>query len=375
MQTLLDNCGQVGRKYTIDLEYADNRILSRDIMAPRDFPHFDQSHVDGYAVRAADSAGKLLKLVDEGTVGEGTCMLVHTGGALPEGADAIFRLEDTEQVTGGIKATARVTAGENFMPRGTVLKKGQVIYHEGAQLKPTDIGTLARLGFTQVEVYEKPRVLIIPTGDELVERGKKPGPGSINDGNGLMCYLAVKRYGGKPALHDIVRDDLEALKEALKEGLRYDLVITTGGTSVGFRDRVAEAISSVGQVLIHGVAIKPGRPMGIGYVEGEGKRTPVMFLPGVMEACAVTTLTFAGAAIRKLGRYPEPYKKGKVALVKGVRKFPQARAMTKLLIKDGHATPVNIVGEARERGEYAYLVVPEGAEAREGDEVEPMYLE
>ena len=379
----MDICKPVERRSMIDLEYADNRIISRDVAAPRNYPHYDLSLMDGYAVRAEDTigaradAGKFLRLIKEGAVSRGTCMQVHTGGAVPEGANAVVKREDTVSEKDGMIILAEARAGDNFVPEGNVLKKGDIVYREGAQLKPTDIGTLGRLGFTEVEVYEKPRVLIIPTGDELIERGKEPGPGIINDGNSLICQLTVKRYGGKPAIHDIVRDNLEALTEALKEGSRYDLIITTGGTSVGFRDRMDEAITSTGKVLVHGVALKPGRPMGIGYVDHKEKRTPIMFLPGVMEACAVSMLTFAGVAIRKLGRYPEPHVyKGKAVLTRGVRKFPHTLAVTKLLIEGSRATPVNIVGEPSRPGEYAYLVAPENVGSyEEGDEVEPVYLE
>ncbi len=380
---LTDICKPIERRTLIDLEYADNRILSSDVVAPRNYPHYDLSLMDGYAVRAEDTigasgdAGKFLKLIKEGAVSQGTCMQVHTGGAVPEGANAVVKREDTSAEKDGMNIMAEAKAGDNFVPEGSILKKGDIVYHEGAQLKPTDICTLGRLGFTGVEVYEKPRVLIIPTGDELMERGKEPGAGVINDGNSLICQLTVKRYGGKPMVHDIVRDNLEALTEALNEGSRYDLIITTGGTSVGFRDRMDEAIASAGKVLVHGVALKPGRPMGIGYVDDKEKRTPIMFLPGVMEACAVSMLTFAGAAVRKLGRYPEPHVyKGKAVLTRGVRKFPNTLAVTKLFIEGNHATPVNIVGERSRRGEYAYLVAPEnGGSYEEGEEVETIYLE
>ena len=383
IKILNDICKPVERISLIDLEYADNRIIARDVAAPRNYPHYDLSLMDGFGVRAEDTigaredAGKFLKLINEGAVSQGTCMLVHTGGALPAGANCVVRREDTVAEKDGMVILVEAKAGDNFVPEGNSLKKDDIVYREGAQLKPTDIGTLGRLGLTRVEVYDKPRVLIIPTGDELIERGKEPGPGVINDGNSLICQLTVKRYGGKPAIHDIVRDNLEALTDALKEGTRYDLIITTGGTSVGFRDRMDEAIASTGKVLVHGIALKPGRPMGIGYIEQEGKRTPIMFLPGVMEACAASMFTFAGVALRKLGRYPEPHDyKGKAILTRGVRKFPNTLALTKLLIEGNRASPVNIVGDPYRRGEYAYLVAPENSGSyEEGDEVETVYLE
>jgi molybdopterin molybdotransferase len=296
---------------------------------------------------------------------------------VPGWADAVVRLEDTDLTDNGIIVQVAVSPGDAIMPRGTTARMGDIIFCEGIRLTPTDTGTLARLGLTGVEVYDRPRVLIIPTGDELVRRGVEPEPGFVNDGNGMLCYQIAKHCGGDPCIHDIVRDELPALEAALKEGLAYDLVVTTGGTSVGPRDRIAEALGAVGSVLVHGVKIRPGRPMGTGYVDGGDRKVPVLFLPGVMEACAVTALTFLGPVIRYLGHIPEPTRRtSKVILTKGVFKFPGARALAKLYIEGDRATPVNIVGDRYPKGEYAYVVVPEAVEKyKPGDSVEPAYLE
>jgi len=139
---------------------------------------------------------------------------------------------------------------------------------------------LATLGITDVEVYEKPKVLVIPTGDELMERGKTAGPGEVNESNGIMCYLYARRFGGKASVWDLVPDDVEKLRDALRAGMKYDLIVTSGGTSVGRRDHMHELVESMGKVLVHGVGLKPGRPAGMGYIEENGRRVPIVFLPG-----------------------------------------------------------------------------------------------
>ncbi|MDI6898096.1 molybdopterin molybdotransferase MoeA [Methanocella conradii] len=381
LQALLNLCSPIGRTVKVDLEYADGRVVSRDVIAPRDNPHYDVCQVDGYAVRACDTAGcqggRVLRPAAGGQVGHGTYVQVHTGGALPEGADAAVRMEDTDPAEGGRLFYNEVKAGENVLARGSILRKGDVACAAGIQLKPTDIALLAKLGLTGVEVFERPRVLIVPTGDELVERGKEPGPGTVNESNGIMCFLFIKRYGGKPALYDIVRDDPSRIAEALKMGSRYDLIVTTGGTSVGVRDRMEEVVSRMGKVLVHGVALKPGRPMGIGYVESGDRRTPIVFLPGLTEACASTMLTFVVPAIRKLGHYPPLHpRREKARLTRGLPGFPGANAFHKLYIEGGMATPVPLMGGAPRPGDYVYAIVPESIEKyEEGEEVETVYLE
>ncbi len=379
LQTLLDICTPLRRSSKVDLEYADNRIVAKDIIAPRDYPHYDLSQVDGYAVRAVDTRDDKRILMPAGgdIVSPGTYKQVHTGGALPEGADAIVKAEDTDPAGEGRAFYGKMKPGENFIPRGSVVREGDVVFGAGARLKPTDIAMLAKLGLTEVEVFDRPRVLVIPTGDEVIERGKTPGPGIVNESNGLMCFLLIKRYGGKPSLYDIVRDDPAKIAEVLRTGRHYDLIVTSGGTSVGVRDRIVEAVSSTGRVLIHGVGLKPGRPMGIGYVENDGIRTPVLFLPGVTEACAATTLTFVIPAIRKLGHYPalRPYRE-KARLTRSLRGFPGAKAFSKVRVEDGRATPELLIGEAAVPGERAYAIVPENVEKYgEGEEIEIIYLE
>ena len=270
----------INRINTVPLEEADDRVLSKDIIAPLDYPHYDQCILDGYAVQAADTAGcregseRALSLTTEDYVGSGLCTLAHTGGALPSGADALLPLENATEKDGCILASKEVTKGEWIWPRGGGIREGNVVNKEGMLLKPVDIAMLAKLGVTHVEVYDRPRVLIVPTGDECIKRDEEIAPGFVYETNGLMCSLLVKRYGGYPILHDIVPDDKTRLRDVLLKGNDYDLVVTIGGSSASKRDLMGQVISSMGEVFFHGVALHPGNHMGTGFVRnGENEDT------------------------------------------------------------------------------------------------------
>ncbi|MGA9140593.1 MAG: molybdopterin molybdotransferase MoeA [Methanocella sp.] len=369
----------VSRSYKTELDYADNRILSADIVAPVDYPHYDRCYMDGYAVRSEDTTGgrALLRPCTDGRVGQGQCLWVHTGSALPPGADAVVPVEDTTEEPDGIRLSIEARPGDNFTPRGSIIRQGDLVFRAGLQLKPTNIALLATLGMTGVDVYEKPRVLIIPTGDELVGRGQKAGPGTINESNGLMCQLLVRRYGGKPSVWDIVPDELEKLTEAVSSGLGYDLIVTTGGTSVGVRDLMPQIVASMGRVVVHGVGIRPGRPVGMGYVEEGDRKTPIVFLPGFPDACAVGAMIFVDRAVRKLGRYPSSRYVRDTAVLSGKGPGPRAsRSFVKVRVHDGKATPVGTVGPTPCDGEYAYMIVPEEDDCcRDGQPVDILFLE
>ncbi len=383
LEAFLNIISPIDRKYSVELEYADHRILASDIKAPKDFPHYDRCFMDGYAVMAEDTAGagpdtpKLLKVTGGEKVSTGHCKWVHTGSALPEGADSVVKVEDTEAAEGAISVFQEAVKEQNFTPRGDIVKMGDTVFVEGRQLMPTDIAMIATLGLTEAEVYEKPKVLVIPTGDELVERGKAADPGHVNESNGLMCYLFVRRFGGKASIWDLVPDDVEKLRGALRSGIKYDLIVTSGGTSVGVRDHMHELVSDMGKVLVHGVGLKPGRPMGMGYIEEGDRRAPIIFLPGFPDACAVGAMTFVSSAVRKLGHYPpEKYPSAMAVLSGKIRTFQGSRSISKVLVKDGKAIPVNTVGPSPYKGEYAYAIIPDdNREHGEGDLIELKYLE
>ncbi|MCD1294517.1 molybdopterin molybdenumtransferase MoeA [Methanocella sp. CWC-04] len=375
-----------GKVETVKLEHADYRVLSKDVVSPRDVPHYDRSAMDGFAVKASDTfgsskdAGVFLKLTEKDRMIEGECRQVHTGSPIPEGADAVVMIENTEPAGPEIEVLGQVSPGQNIGFKGEDVKKGDVVFCKGRQLKPSDAGLLASMGFTEVEVYAKPRVMIIPTGEEIVKRGITPGPGQMNESNGVMNYLYVKRYGGEPTIHDIVSDKKELLTEALIEGIGYDLIVTTGGSSVGKRDLIADVVSSMGKVLVHGVAIKPGKPVALGYVEHGGKRTPIVCLPGYPAACAIDSMVFADPAVKKLGHMPQSkYRTEKAVLTRKIFSEAGFRSYTRVILEDGKATPLRTKGAgilSSVSQADGYVIIPEDVEGYEaGDQVEVTYLE
>jgi len=371
------------RTMTVLLEDADDRVLSKDILAPMDYPHYDQCILDGYAVQAADTANcgagstKELSLITEGPVNSGFCMTAHTGSALPPGADALLRLEAATESAGRILASEEVTKGKWIWPRGGGIREGSIVNREGMHLKPTDIAMLAKLGISRVEVYEKPQVLIVPTGDECIRRGDEIAPGFVYETNGLMCSLLVKRYGGSSTLHDIVPDNEALLRDVLLKGASHDLIVTIGGSSAGGRDLMEQAVASMGEVLFHGVALHPGNHMGTGFVKIAGKRTPVLFLPGYTESCAVAAFTFVDAAVRRLGHLPPScHPVHQAELAERMVTSLGMRAVRKVNIQDGKARPIKLLGESALSGRFGYVVVPEDRAVFErGEFVEAIHFE
>jgi molybdopterin molybdotransferase len=263
---------------------------------------------------------------------------------------------------------------------GEDVKKGSVVFRRCHRLKPSDIGLLLSMGLAKVPVFDKPRALIIPTGDEIIPRGARLEAGNMYESNGVMNLLYVERFGGSGSVHAIVPDDREKLAEALREGLNYDLIVTTGGSSVGKRDLIVEAVSSVGRVLVHGVSIKPGKPVAMGYVEAGGRRAPIVCLPGYPAACAIDSMVFVDRAVKKLGNLPPTsYRTQKAVLTRKIFSELGFRTYTRVSVEGGKATPLRTKGAgvlssiSRADG---YVVIPEDVEGYEaGSTVEVVFLE
>jgi putative molybdopterin biosynthesis protein len=280
-------------KESVPLDQAYNRILAEDMMAPFDVPPFSRSTVDGYAVRAEDTFGadedrpialKLCGRVKIGeqprvTIEEGTTAETVTGAPLPEGADAVVMLEDTVQKGDTVLIHASVSTGENVMKAGSDLKKGETALRKGQTLTSYEVGVLAALGVTRVKVYKSPKVAIISTGAEVVELGESLSKGKIYDINAYALSAAVKECGGEPINLGIVEDEHRKMEAALKKALSLaDIVITSGGVSVGPTDIIPKVLNTLGKpgVIVYGIAIKPGKPTTVAVINGK----PVFSLPG-----------------------------------------------------------------------------------------------
>lgn len=283
---------KTGRVEYVSLQEALDRYLGADVIAQEDVPAFDRSTVDGFAVRSADLRGcsdsipAILQKTGESLMGHsydipltpGTCVYVPTGGAVPPDADAMVMLEYTEDLGGDQIAFYKpVAPGANLILRGEDLRQGEAILKSGKKIGVADIGTLAALGKTEVPVFTQPVVGIISTGDELVAPCESLKPGQIRDVNSDMLRAAVEQQNGIPISKGIVEDNFDALKDACKSLIpEVDVLLVSGGTSVGEKDNMPRIVAELGEILVHGLAVKPGKPTIIGQIEGKA----VFGLPG-----------------------------------------------------------------------------------------------
>jgi putative molybdopterin biosynthesis protein len=278
---------------SVPLEDAYNRILAEDVIAPLDVPPFDRSTVDGYAVKAEDTFGAdenhpiALTLCGRVRVGEPPNVTVErgataetvTGAPLPEGADAVVMFEDTVHRESTVLVHTAVSRGDNVMKAGSDIYKGETVLKKELRLTAYEIGVLAALGVTDAKVYKRPKVAISSTGAEVVEPGKSLGHGKIYDINAHALSGAVIECGGEPINLGIVEDENQKMRTALKQAFSVaDLVITSGGVSVGPTDIIPKILDTLGKpgVIVYGIAIKPGKPTTVAVIDG----TPVFSLPG-----------------------------------------------------------------------------------------------
>jgi len=278
--------------HSIPLDEALGRALAQDIQATEYVPNFNRSTVDGYAVIAADVFGcsesipALLNLVGESYMGQpieiqlqkGQCVYVPTGAQLPANADAMVMLENAEDFHDGTIAIYKPAApGANLIYRGDDVKPGQSVLPAGLRLTAADVGALAALGITQVAVARAPRVAILSTGDELVTARQPLQAGQIRDVNAPMLAAAVSAAGGSPDPRGIIQDEQPAIQAAVADAMPdCDMLLISGGTSVGVKDAIPAVINALGELLVHGVAAKPGKPTILGAIQGK----PVFGLPG-----------------------------------------------------------------------------------------------
>ena len=303
----------------VSLSGAMGRVLAEDIAATEYGPDFDRSTVDGYAVRARDTFGcsdaipAILPLQGEVRMGEGAqfdlhaekCVAVPTGGALPQGADSVVMLEYTEDYGGEIGISKPAAPGQNMIFRGDDVYPGKVILRKGRVLSSQDIGALAAIGRVQVPVVKKLTVGILSTGDELVPPETAPGPGQVRDVNGPMLEAMLTAFGVHVVHYGIVIDDEARLTAVVqKAAAACDAVLMSGGSSVGVKDAACRIIESMGVVLLHGIAIKPGKPTIIGKTGPK----PLVGLPGhPVAAYFVTKLFILPLLARLMGRVESGY--------------------------------------------------------------------
>ncbi|MBL8079335.1 MAG: molybdopterin molybdenumtransferase MoeA [Anaerolineales bacterium] len=321
---------------SMDVSSALGRIIAADVFAPHPLPDFQRTTVDGYAVHAKDTFGATdslpayLNLIGEVPMGDspsfelndGQCALIHTGGMLPKGADAVVMIEYTQSIVGAgfsrpgrgdpaptqteIEIFKSVADGENVIRIGEDVAKNQLVIPKGTVIRPADIGGLMALGFTFVEVARKPRVGLISTGDEVIDPSQAPRPGQVRDINSYTLGALVEKSGGVAIRYGIFGDNFQILKEAAAKALsECDAVIITAGSSASTRDMTADVIRQLGEpgVLVHGINTRPGKPTILGVCNDKA----IIGLPGNPVSALVNGYLFVVPVIEKLlGALPKP---------------------------------------------------------------------
>jgi len=316
---------------SIDVISSLDRVLAEEIIAPHPLPEFQRTTVDGYAVRARDTFGAsdslpaYLTLLGEVPMGNapsfqidaGQCASIHTGGMLPNGADAVVMLEYTQAIASSglrpeesgkseIEIFRAVADGENVIRVGEDVAQGQLILPKGSPMRPAEIGGLLALGIMSIRAVKKPRVGLISTGDEVIDPSQSPRPGQVRDVNSYTLSALVEKSGGEAKRYGIFADQFEALKDAAAKALSdCDAVIITAGSSASTRDMTADVIRSLGEpgVLVHGINTRPGKPTILGVCDGKA----VIGLPGNPVSALVNGYLFVVPVIEKLlGALPKP---------------------------------------------------------------------
>ena len=313
---LLEAAAPMGRIERVALDDAAGRVLAVPVISSIDVPPFDRAAMDGYAVIAEDTFSAArhnpvrLRSIDTIYTGStsgsvplrGQCVEIATGAPLPQSTDAVVMVEETEKgEDGAIRVFTPVYPGQHVGRRGTDVSAGQPVLPAGVLLNPARVGVIAAIGLAVVDVYEKPLVSILSTGNEVVEPGRPLGPGQIYDINKLTLSAIVRAHGGTPRTCATVPDSLPDILAAVRSAAHSDLILFSGGSSVGERDLILDALQQAGEVVFHGIAVKPGKPTILGKIGG----TPAVGMPGNPTSCLSNAHLLIAPMLRRMARLPE----------------------------------------------------------------------
>jgi molybdopterin molybdotransferase len=338
------------------------RALAEDVVAEQNIPLYSNSSMDGFATLAADTAGASRETpvrlrivgqvaagyVPEAEVTPGTAVRIMTGAPVPEGADAVVQVEDTEAALDWVSIFAEASTGQYIRPAGEDVRQGEVVLRPGTVIRAQEIGMLATLGHKEVPATRRPRVAILATGDEVVEIDAPLAPGKIRNANSYSNGAQVIRYGGEPILLGIARDSVEALTEKIRIGLEQgvDLFLTSGGVSMGDFDVVKDVLATEGEIDFWRVRMKPGKPLAFGKIGN----VPVLGLPGNPVSVMVSFEVFVRPAILKM--------LGGTGLA---RPTIEAMLMDEVMHKDERRHYLRVRVEAHEGAYRAYLTGGQGS--------------
>lgn len=313
-QLIAEACRPIDRTERVRLVDANGRVASADVGSTRDVPPFSRAGMDGYAVRAEDTFGasryepKVLRVVDKVYTGQvptrpvdaGTAIEIATGAPMPQGADAVVMVEETEKTGGDVRVLTPVYPRQNVGRQGADIMVGQTVIARGTVLNPSRIGALAALGIGEVEVFARPTVAILSTGNEIADPGHELKPGQIYDINKFTLSTIVQEHGGVPTPFSTAQDTIEALEQAIDACASCDVLVFSGGSSVGERDLILDVIGRKGDIVFHGIAVKPGKPTVFGTINGR----PMFGMPGYPTSCLSNAYMLLVPALRSIARLP-----------------------------------------------------------------------
>ena len=311
-QLIADACKPIERTEHLRLVDANGRAAAADVQSMRDVPPFARAGMDGYAVRAEDTFGasryepKTLRVIDKVYTGEvpsksidaGTAIEIATGAPLPKGADAVVMVEETEKAGNDVRILTPVYPRQNVGRQGADIIVGQTVIKRGDVLNPSRIGALAALGVADVEVFAAPTVAILSTGNEIADPGQELKPGQIYDINKFTLSTIIAEHGGVPMPFATAQDTIEALESAIDACAACDVLVFSGGSSVGERDLILDVIGRKGEIVFHGIAVKPGKPTVFGTINGK----PMFGMPGYPTSCLSNAYMLLVPALRAIAR-------------------------------------------------------------------------
>jgi molybdopterin molybdotransferase len=342
----------------VPLARASGRVLALDVFAPAAVPAFDRAAMDGYALRGEETFGASpynpleLEVIGLslparpfiGRVQVGQAVRIMTGAPLPEGADAVLQAEAAEENQGRLRVSDGVPPGRHVGRRGEDIEAGSLVLASGRVLRPQDLGVLASIGASPIRLIKQPRVAVIVTGDELLPCGSRPEGFRIVDSNSVMLEALAHRDGGLTTTLPLVADQREAVRQALA-GADADLLLVSGGSSVGQEDHAPRILGEIGELTVHGVALRPASPTGLGFLPGN---RPVFLLPGNPVSCLCAYDLFAGPAVRRLGgRSMEiPYRTEMLPLGRKISSAVGRVDYVRVIVKNGQVEALATSGAA-----------------------------
>jgi molybdopterin molybdotransferase len=339
----------------VELHQAAGRVLAEDIVAPVAVPAFDRAAMDGYALRGQETFGAgpynplELKVIGEALPGRpfaqplepGQTVRIMTGAPLPAGADAVLQAESAQEHEGTLSVCDAVPPGRHVGQRGEDIEAGTVVLCAGRMLRPQDLGVLASIGVGRVQVIRRPTVALIITGDELLPCGSRPEGFRIVDSNSVMLQALVRRDGGVPFAASLIPDSRSAVEAALV-GAQADILLISGGSSVGKEDHAPRVLAELGELSVHGMALRPASPAGVGFLHSH----PAFLLPGNPVSCLCAYDFFAGPAVRRLGgrSMDWPYPQHRLPLARKISSAVGRVDYVRVLIRSGQVEPVATSG-------------------------------